>query len=107
MGFKRKGWRAEANCTGRLERGALSVPCRVVDISEDGVRLDSRMLVKVGDAVQLVIEVAPEKVVTCQLQVVYVQSPRLGAKIVSISQEDKERLTQFLDDRALSNFSRR
>ena len=107
MGFKRKGWRAEANCTGRLERGALSVPCTVVDISEDGVRLDSRMLVKAGDTVQLVIEVALEKVVTCQLQVVYVRSPRLGAKILSISQEDKERLTQFLDDRASTNFSRR
>ena len=107
MGFKRKGWRAEANCTGRLERGALSVPCKVVDISEDGVRLDSRMLVRAGDTVQLVIEVAPEKVVTCQLQVVYVRSLRLGAKILSISPDDKERLTQFLDDRVLSNFSRR
>lgn len=107
MGFKRKGWRAEVNCIGRLERGALSVPCKVVDISEDGVRLDSRMLAKAGDTVQLVIEVAPEKVVTCQLEVVYVRSLRLGAKIASISPDDKERLTQFLDDRALSNFSRR
>ncbi|OQW60857.1 MAG: hypothetical protein BVN28_08455 [Nitrospira sp. ST-bin4] len=107
MGFKRKGWRAQVNCTGRLERGTLSVPCKVVDVSEDGVRLDSRMLVKTGDTVQLVIEVAPEKVVTCQLQVVYVRSQRLGGRIVSISQKDKERLTQFLDDRVLSNFSRR
>lgn len=107
MGFKRKGWRAEVNCAGRLQRGTLSVPCKVVDVSEDGVRLDSRMLVKAGDTVQLVIEVAPEKETTCQLQVVYVRSPRLGAKIVSISPEDKERLTQFLDDRVLSNFSRR
>lgn len=107
MGFKRKGWRAAVNCAGRLERGRQSVPCRVVDVSEAGVRLDSRMLVKTGDTVQLVIEVAPEKVVTCQLQVVYVRSPRLGARIVSISQKDKERLTQFLDDRVLSNFSRR
>jgi len=107
MGFKRKGWRAEANCTGRLERGALSVPCKVVDVSEDGVRLDSRMLVQAGDTVQLVIEVAPEKAVTCQLEVVYVRSPRLGAKIVSISPDDKKRLNHFLDDRALSNFSRR
>lgn len=107
MGFKRKGWRAEGNCTGRLERGTLSVPCKVLDVSEDGVRLDSRMLVKTGDTVQLVIELALEKVVTCQLQVVYVRSPRLGAKIVSISPEDKKRLTEFLDDRVLSNFSRR
>jgi hypothetical protein len=107
MGFKRKGWRAEVNCAGRLERGTLSLPCKVVDVSEAGVRLDSRMLVKAGETIQLVIEVAPEKVVTCQLQVVYVRSPRLGAKIASISPDDKDRLAQFLDDRVLENFSRR
>jgi len=107
MGFKRKGWRAAVNCVGRLERGRLSVPCRVVDVSEAGVRLDSRMLVKAGETIQLVLEVAPEKVVTCELQVIYVRSPRLGAKIVSISPDDKERLAQFLDHRVLENFSRR
>jgi hypothetical protein len=78
-----------------------------VDVSEAGVRLDSRMLVKVGETIQLVLEVAPEKVVTCELQVVYVRTPRLGAKIVSISPDDKERLAQFLDHRVLENFSRR
>lgn len=107
MGFKRKGWRAEVNCAGRLERGTLTVPCKVVDVSEDGVRLDSRMSVKTGETIQLVIEVAPEKVVTCQLEVVYVRSPRLGAKIASISPDDRARLTQFLDDRVHDNFSRR
>jgi hypothetical protein len=107
MGFNRKGWRAEAACHGRLERGTLSVPCKVLDISDAGVRLESRLFVKAGDAIQLVNELPQESVLIFGLQVVYVRAPNLGAKIVSISPEDRERLAQFLDDRAQANFSRR
>ncbi len=107
MGFKRKKWRAEMFCAGRLERGALAVPCKVLDISEAGVRLESRLLVKTGDDIQLVIELVQGSVLRCGLEVVYVRSPRLGAKIVSISPDDRERLDQLLDDQVQARFSRR
>jgi hypothetical protein len=106
MGFNRKGWRAKVSGVGRLERGALSVPCKVLDISEDGVRLECRMLVKAGDALQLVIEHAQRSALTCGVEVVNVRSPRLGAKIVSINPENRERLAQILEDRVQAHFSR-
>ena len=56
MGFKRKGSRVEVSRGGRLQRGALSAPCKVLDVSETGVRIESRLFVKSGDALQLVIE---------------------------------------------------
>lgn len=107
MGFKRKSWRAGVGCVGRLECGARSVPCKVLDISDTGARLESRMFVKTGDVIQLVIELAQRKVFACGLQVVYVRSPRFGAKIVSISPDDRERLEQILDDQVQASFSRR
>jgi hypothetical protein len=106
MGFKRKASRVEIGRAGRLKRGSLSAPCKVLDVSEAGVRLESRLFVKNGDALQLVIELYRGRTLRCGLQVVYVRSPRLGAKIVSISPEDRERLAHILDDHVQTSFSR-
>ena len=107
MGFKRKGSRVEVSRGGRLQRGSLSAPCKVLDVSESGVRIESRLFVKNGDALQLVIELEKGRTLTCGLQVVHVRSPKFGTKITSISPEDKERLAHILDDYVQISFSRR
>jgi hypothetical protein len=45
MGFKRKHSRVDVGRVGRLQRGALTAPCKVLDVSESGVRLESRLFV--------------------------------------------------------------
>ena len=107
MGFKRKGSRIEVSRGGRLQRGALSAPCKVLDVSETGVRIESRLFVKSGDALQLVIELEQGRTLVCGLQVVHVRSPKFGAKITSISHEDRERLAHILDDHMQTSLSRR
>ena len=107
MGFKRKGSRVEVVRAGRVQRGALSAPCKVLDVSETGVRVESRLFVKSGDALQLVIELDQGRTVTCGLQVVHVRSPRFGSKITSISPEDRERLAHIFDDHVQTSYSRR
>jgi PilZ domain len=106
MGFKRKGSRVEVGRAGRVQRGALSAPCKVLDVSETGVRIESRLFVKSGDALQLVIELDQGRTVTCGLEVVHVRSPRFGSKITSISPEDRERLAHIFDDRVQTSFAR-
>jgi hypothetical protein len=107
MGFKRKGSRVEVSCAGRLQRGALSAPCKVLDVSETGVKIESRLFVKSGDALQLVIDLEQGRTLTCSLQVVHVRSPKFGATISLISPEDRERLAHILDDHVQNSFSRR
>jgi len=107
MGFKRKGSRVEVSRGGRLQRGALSAPCKILDVSETGVRIESRLFVKSGDALQLTIELEQGRILVCGLQVVHVRSPKFGAKIISISPEDRERLAHILDDQVQTSFSRR
>jgi hypothetical protein len=106
MGFKRKHSRVDVGCVGRLQRGSLSAPCKVLDVSESGVRLESRLFVRSGDVLQLEIDLQHGRSVTCELGVIHVRTPKLGAKIVSISPEDRERLTHILDDHIQRNFSR-
>lgn len=107
MGFKRKGSRVEVSRAGRLQRGALSAPCKVLDVSETGVKIESRLFVKNGDVLQLVIDLEQGRTLTCGLQVVHVRSPKFGATISSISPEDRERLAHILDDHMQNSFSRR
>jgi hypothetical protein len=107
MGFKRKGSRVDVSRAGRLQRGALTAPCKVLDVSETGVKIESRLFVKSGDALQLVIDLEQGNTLTCGLQVVHVRSPKFGATISSISPEDRERLAHILDDHVQNSFSRR
>ena len=107
MGFKRKGSRVEVSRSGRLQRGALSAACKVLDVSETGGKIESRLFVKSGDALQLVVELEQGRTLTCGLHVIHVRSPKFGATITSISPEDRERLAHILDDHVQSNFSRR
>ena len=107
MGFKRKASRVEVSRGGRLQRGALSAPCKILDVSETGVRIESRLFVKSGDALQLMIELEQGRVLSCGLQVIHVRSPKFGSKITSISPEDRERLTHIFDDHVQTSFSRR
>jgi hypothetical protein len=107
MGFKRKDSRVEVSRGGRLQRGALSAPCKILDVSETGVRIETRLFVKTGDALQLTIELEHGRILVCVLQVVHVRSPKFGAKITSISPEDRERLAHILDDQVQTSFSRR
>ena len=75
MGFKRKASRVETGRGGRLQRGSISAPCKVLDVSETGVRIESRLFVKSGDVLQLVIELEQGRTLTCGLQVVHVRTP--------------------------------
>jgi hypothetical protein len=106
MGFKRKSSRVEVGKPGRLHRGSFSAPCQVINASETGVRIQSRLFVKNGDALQLSIELDGGRLLSCEIQVTNVRPHHFGAKILSISPDDSERLTHILDDHVQSSFLR-
>ena len=106
MGFKRKSSRVEVGKAGQLHRGSFAAPCRVVNVSENGMRIQSRMLVKSGETLRLSIELVEGRHLACDVQVMNVRPPHFGAKIVSISPEDRERLAHILDDHLQNSFLR-
>ena len=106
MSFKRKSSRVEVGKPGRLHRGSFSAPCQVMNVSETGVRLHSRLFVKNGDVLQLSIELDAGRQLNCEIQVSNVRSQHFGAKILSITPDDRERLSHILDDHLQTRFSR-
>ncbi len=106
MGFKRKGSRVQVSRSGRLQRGSIGAACRVLDVSDSGVRIESRLFVRSGDVLQLVVELDHGEMLTCALEVVHVRAPRFGARITLITPEGQARLAHIFDDQLQKNFSR-
>lgn len=106
MGFKRKSSRVEVGRPGRLQRGSFSAPCQVLNVSENGMKVQSRLFVKHGDTLRLSIELHGGGELKCEIQVINARPPHFGAKIQSISPEDKERLAHILDEHVQSSFAR-
>lgn len=73
MGFKRKSSRVEVGKPGRLLRGSFSAPCQVMNVSENGVRIQSRLFVRNGDALKLSIELDDGRLLHCEIQVINVR----------------------------------
>jgi hypothetical protein len=70
------------------------------------MRIQSRLYVKTGDALRLSIELNGGGLLNCEIQVINIHPPHFGAKILSISPEDRARLAHILDDRVQSSFLR-
>lgn len=107
MGFKRKHSRVQSGRVGWLQRGALVASCKVVDVSDSGVHLESSLMLKPGDRVHLSIECAREETLTCEVEVVHVRASKIGAKITSMTPENQSRFTRMLDDDVQNVFTRR
>jgi len=107
MAFKRKTSRVDVGKPGRLSRGSMSAPCEVLDLSEHGMRIRSRLFVRSGDALTLSIELAGGSPLNCEVQVVNLRPPHFGVKILSISPQDRELLAHILDDHLQNSFLRR
>lgn len=107
MGFKRKHSRVQSGRAGQLQRGALVMPCAVVDVSDSGVHLESRLVVKPGDEIQLSIECGREGTFICEVEVVHVRAQKIGARITSMTPENQARFTRMLQDDVENAFSRR
>ena len=107
MGFKRKYSRVQSGRVGRLQRGALVMPCTIIDVSDSGVHLESRLVVKPGDEIQLAIDCGKEGTLTCEVEVVHVHAQKIGARITSMTPENQARFTRMLQDDVENAFSRR
>ena len=83
---------------GRIQRGAESVPCRIVDFTERGVRLRVKQSFSTGDLLDLEFALAERALIACTVKVTYARPPLIGAVIVDISHDHQTFLARFIDE---------
>ena len=98
MGYKRELFRIALDRTGELHRDQTVSPCDLSDLTEKGVRLKTDLPVQVGERLQLHFRLTTACPITCTILVTRVSPPWVGATIDSISPEDRQNLSRFIEE---------
>ncbi len=97
MNQKREFFRVAIERTGQIARGGEAAPCEVLDLTEKGFQLRTDLPVAMGESVELEFPLTKEASIQCTVEVTYVASPQLGARITRISPEHQRCLSQFIE----------
>ncbi len=103
MDQKRGLFRLSIKRTGRLIQGTAVAPCEVLDLTDKGMLLETHCVVSVGDQLLLEFPLTTITLLECTIQVTHVAPPRLGARIVAMSSEHEQSLSQFIDQLLVLN----
>jgi hypothetical protein len=90
--------------TGQLIRDGEVAPCRIVDLTSEGVRVETSLSVQVGELLDLVFVLTAGHLLRCGIQVVDVNAPFIGARLSRISPEDHHALNHFIEQFLNTNF---
>jgi len=98
MDQKRKLFRLSIKRTGRLIRSTDVAPCEVLDLTDEGMLIQTHCTASVGEELQLEFPLTPTALLQCTIHVTHVAPPHLGARIASISSDHQHALSRFIDE---------
>jgi hypothetical protein len=90
--------------SGELSRLEHNAPCRIVDLTSEGVRVETALDVRPGDVLHLSFFLLPDKPIRCDLDVVTVHPPHVGGRLVNLCPADQQCLNTFIDEFLDLNF---
>lgn len=97
MAQQRELFRVAIDRTGRIQRGAETLPCKVLDLTEKGFQLQMAGVVHTGEDLHLEFSLSDGCPIACMVQVTHVRAPYLGARIARISPDHQTRLSRFIE----------
>jgi hypothetical protein len=98
MAKQRQLFRLPIDRTGMVRRGERTFPCKVVDLTEKGVRLQLDGAFCVGDELHLEFALTDPETLGCMIHVTHIRPPYIGAEIVRMASKDQERLSGFIEE---------
>ena len=78
--------------------------CRVVNLTQEGVRLETTLTVQIGELLWLSFDLTPDTPLRGEVEVVAVSMPYVGARFVDLSPANKQSLSTFIEDVLDMNF---
>ena len=102
---KRELFRVAIERTGQIQRGATTVPCKVIDLTERGFQFQSEESFHVGEDLHLEFTLSESCPIVCTVRVTHVQPPYHGARIIRISSDHLTRLSHFIEQLSALNMT--
>jgi PilZ domain len=97
MANQRQLYRVAIDRTGHVRRGDETLSCNVLDLTEQGVRLQIDGTFSVGEKLHLEFALTDAEVLVCTVQVTHSRPPQIGAAIVYIAPDHQRRLSSFIE----------
>lgn len=72
--------------------------CHLLDLTEQGLQLQTSLPLKAGDAVQIECQLSAEHHLRCTLRVIHAEGLRAGGLIASISPDNHRQVMHFLSE---------
>jgi hypothetical protein len=104
MNRHRALYRVSIDRPGKLSQKNNEAACRVVNLTQEGVRLETILSVQVGELLWLSFDLTPDTPLRAKVEVVDVSMPYVGARFVDLSPANKQSLSAFIDDVLDINF---
>ena len=96
MNQHRQQYRIPIERTGRLTRQGEISECHVSDLTEQGFQLRTDLSLALGEVLSLTCALDGNSDITCTVAVTHARWPLFGSRIVDISPEHRQRLSQFI-----------
>lgn len=97
MEQKRELFRVALDRPGELRRGAEVAPCRVMDVTEKGIRLTTHLQAAKGDTLELSFQLTHDVTIHCHIEATFTHPPQVGGRISAISSDHQMALAHFLN----------
>ena len=88
---------------GTLTHDGASFPCAIQNMCSRGFLIKQSSNLPVGQVLRLKCDLYPDQSVECTVQVRHVNANCLGARVVEISDDDRQLCLQFLEEQRAAN----
>lgn len=96
MPERRYHFRIPVNQRGLMTLDGMTTPCDILDLTEQGLQLQTCIPLKAGDSVQIECNVGAEHLVRSTIKIIHAEGLRAGGLMANISTNSYRRLKHFL-----------
>lgn len=97
MAQHRQLFRVPLRRAGRVCSENTVADCLVIDITEQGLQVESSLQVEPGARLHVAFALSDTRTIQCIVTVLHAQYPRFGGLITEISDHDRHELSHFIE----------
>ena len=97
MPERRHHLRIPVNRHGLMTLDGMTTPCDILDLTAQGIQLQTSLPLKAGDSVQIECQLSAEHLIRCTLRIIHAEGLRAGGLMANISPDGHRHLMRFLD----------
>ena len=91
--------RVDIDIRATLDTGASRSNCRLLNMCERGFLIEASDELPIGGSIALAVPLPPGPLIHCTVQIRHVNKGRLGALVMEISEDHRQRCLSYLAER--------